>query len=176
MSNKVYKIGEIAEILQVKTSTLRFWESEFSQVQPKRTENGQRYYSSKDLDVLTQIHDLLHNQGLTIAGVKKTLKLKKEEQESSILQNPEITRELQNKINLMGFQLSSHQTNLKNLQKTITEQEQEITNLKNENEMLKKSKASFIQNQNIENKAQAEKSYICAELQEILTIIQSHKA
>ncbi len=73
MSNKVYKIGEIANILGVKTSALRFWENEFSQVRPKRTEKGQRYYSAKDLEILTQIHELLHNQGMTINGVQKAL-------------------------------------------------------------------------------------------------------
>lgn len=49
---RVYRIGEAAKILNVKTSVLRFWESEFPQIRPKRTETGQRYYSEKDMHIL----------------------------------------------------------------------------------------------------------------------------
>lgn len=73
MAYKVYRIGEAAKILDVKTSVLRFWESEFKQIRPKRTETGQRYYSEKDMQTLQKIHSLLYDQGMTIIGAKKTL-------------------------------------------------------------------------------------------------------
>ncbi len=73
MAYKVYRIGEAAKILDVKTSVLRFWESEFKQIRPKRTETGQRYYSEKDMQTLKTIHNLLYDQGMTIIGAKKTL-------------------------------------------------------------------------------------------------------
>lgn len=71
---RVYRIGEAAKILNVKTSVLRFWESEFSQIRPKRTETGQRYYSEKDMHTLKKIHTLLYQEGMTINGAKKVLK------------------------------------------------------------------------------------------------------
>lgn len=74
MSRKVYRIGEVANILKVKTSVLRFWESEFPQIRPKRTETGQRYYSEKDMYTLKRIHFLLYQEGMTINGAKKILK------------------------------------------------------------------------------------------------------
>lgn len=74
MALRVYRIGEAAKILNVKTSVLRFWESEFPQIRPKRTETGQRYYSEKDMHILKKIHTLLYQEGMTINGAKKTLK------------------------------------------------------------------------------------------------------
>lgn len=74
MASRVYRIGEAAKILNVKTSVLRFWESEFSQIRPKRTETGQRYYSEKDMQILKKIHTLLYQEGMTINGAKRTLK------------------------------------------------------------------------------------------------------
>lgn len=74
MALRVYRIGEAAKILNVKTSVLRFWETEFPQIRPKRTETGQRYYSEKDMHILKKIHTLLYQEGMTILGAKKTLK------------------------------------------------------------------------------------------------------
>ena len=71
---RVYRIGEAAKILNVKTSVLRFWESEFPQIRPKRTETGQRYYSEKDMHILQKIHTLLYQEGMTINGAKRVLK------------------------------------------------------------------------------------------------------
>ena len=74
MSNKVYRIGEAAKLLGVKTSVLRFWEEEFSQIRPKRTDKGQRYYSEKDMETLTRIRGLLYDEGMTISGTQKVLR------------------------------------------------------------------------------------------------------
>ena len=71
---RVYRIGEAAKILNVKTSVLRFWESEFPQIRPKRTETGQRDYSEKDMHILQKIHTLLYQEGMTINGAKRILK------------------------------------------------------------------------------------------------------
>lgn len=73
MSYKVYRIGEAAKLLKVKTSVLRFWEEEFSQIRPKRTDKGQRYYSQKDMEILTRIRTLLYDEGMTISGAQKAL-------------------------------------------------------------------------------------------------------
>lgn len=73
MSEKVYKIGEAAQALALKSYVLRFWESEFPQLKPTRTESGQRLYSERDLELLRRIRHLLHERGLTIEGAKKIL-------------------------------------------------------------------------------------------------------
>jgi DNA-binding transcriptional MerR regulator len=73
MPGKIYKIGEAAQLLGLKSYVLRFWESEFPQLNPTRTESGQRLYSEQDLDLLRRIRNLLHERGLTIEGAKKVL-------------------------------------------------------------------------------------------------------
>jgi DNA-binding transcriptional MerR regulator len=73
MTEQTYKIGEAAALLNLKSYVLRFWESEFPQLNPLRTESGQRLYSAKDIELLRRICNLLHDRGLTIEGAKKVL-------------------------------------------------------------------------------------------------------
>jgi DNA-binding transcriptional MerR regulator len=68
-----YKIGEIAEILKVNTSVLRFWETQFTELSPSKTKTGQRLYSRQELELLQEIYRLLYVQKLTIAGAKARL-------------------------------------------------------------------------------------------------------
>ncbi|MEF2145369.1 MAG: MerR family transcriptional regulator [Desulfovibrionaceae bacterium] len=70
---KRYRIGKAAKILDVKTSVLRFWESEFPQLDPVRTESGQRLYTAEHMELLKRIKQLLYNEGLTIEGARKRL-------------------------------------------------------------------------------------------------------
>lgn len=65
-----YRIGEVAELLKVNTSVLRFWETQFDQLKPQKTKTGQRLYSIRDLELVKQIHHLLYQEKLTIAGAK----------------------------------------------------------------------------------------------------------
>ena len=70
---QTYKIGEAAALLNLKTYVLRFWETEFPQIAPLRTEKGQRLYTQNDIDLLRRIQFLLHEQGLTIDGARRAL-------------------------------------------------------------------------------------------------------
>ena len=69
-----YKIGEAAALLNLKTYILRFWETEFPQIAPLRTEKGQRLYTEEHLALLERIRFLLHERGLTIEGARRALK------------------------------------------------------------------------------------------------------
>ncbi len=73
MSERTYKIGEAAQILKLKSYVLRFWETEFPQLSPMRTDKGQRLYSESNLETLKFIRHLLHERGLTIEGARKVL-------------------------------------------------------------------------------------------------------
>ncbi|BDQ36897.1 hypothetical protein SYK_12570 [Pseudodesulfovibrio nedwellii] len=70
---KRYRIGEAARELGVKTYVLRFWESEFDEITPIRTESGQRLYTEDNLVVIREIKRLLYDEGLTIDGAKRKL-------------------------------------------------------------------------------------------------------
>ncbi len=70
---QTYKIGEAAALLNLKTYVLRFWETEFPQIAPLRTDKGQRLYTHEHIALLAYIRYLLHEKGLTIEGARKEL-------------------------------------------------------------------------------------------------------
>ena len=81
-TEEAYKsIGEVAKILNLinqkngslNTHTIRFWEKEFKNINPKIFAGKRRYYDNKSIEVLKKIKFLLKNQGMTIKGVKKIL-------------------------------------------------------------------------------------------------------
>lgn len=68
-----YKIGEVAELLRVRTSVLRFWESEFSFLRPEKSSTGQRLYTKKEVELILQVKRLLYDEKFTIEGVRKRI-------------------------------------------------------------------------------------------------------
>lgn len=73
MEKIYYKIGEVAEVAGVRTSVLRFWESEFSFLKPVKSSSGQRLYSKNEVDLVLQVKHLLYDEKFTIEGVKKRI-------------------------------------------------------------------------------------------------------
>jgi DNA-binding transcriptional MerR regulator len=69
-----FRIGEVARILEVKPSVLRFWETEFRSVRPDKGRNGARVYSRRHVERLLEIRELLYVQGYTIAGARRRLR------------------------------------------------------------------------------------------------------
>lgn len=68
-----FKIGEVAKLAEVATHVLRYWETEFSAIKPKRATSKQRLYRREDVELILRIKHLLHDKGFTIAGAKKLL-------------------------------------------------------------------------------------------------------
>lgn len=73
MREKTYRIGEAADMLRLKSYVLRFWETEFPQLAPLRTDKGQRLYTDYHIALLHRIRQLLHEQGMTIEGARRVL-------------------------------------------------------------------------------------------------------
>lgn len=69
-----FKIGEVSRIAEVPTHVLRFWESEFPKIAPKRTASGQRLYTRKEVERVLAIKDLLYRRRFTIEGARQHLK------------------------------------------------------------------------------------------------------
>jgi len=67
------KIGEVAKLLGVKPHVLRYWESEFPSLKPRKNPSGQRIYAKADIEAIVEIKNLLYNQRYTISGAKKML-------------------------------------------------------------------------------------------------------
>jgi DNA-binding transcriptional MerR regulator len=68
-----FKIGEACKKLDIQPYVLRYWETEFSALSPDKSKSGQRVYTTKDLQVIGRIKELLYEEGFTIAGAKKKL-------------------------------------------------------------------------------------------------------
>jgi DNA-binding transcriptional MerR regulator len=73
-SKEYFRIGEVSEVVGVEPHVLRYWESEFPTIRPKKSSTGQRVYSRQDVDRLLRVKELLRNQGFSIAGARKRLR------------------------------------------------------------------------------------------------------
>ena len=69
-----FRIGDVSELLGVEPYVLRFWETEFPMLQPKKGSTGHREYKRKDVALLLEIKRLLYDEGFTIPGARKALK------------------------------------------------------------------------------------------------------
>jgi DNA-binding transcriptional MerR regulator len=69
-----FKVGEVSAIAGVPAYVLRFWETEFSRIKPKRTPSGQRLYRKRDVELILQIKHLLYEKKFTIPGARQHLK------------------------------------------------------------------------------------------------------
>lgn len=109
-----FKIGEVSKLAGVPPHTVRYWESEFSDIEPTRTKSGQRLYRQEDVKIILHIKDLLHNRGFTTEGARKFL-----ESGSSLPQENEISINSPqlNPENLSGLQLIKKE--LKELQELV---------------------------------------------------------
>jgi DNA-binding transcriptional MerR regulator len=68
-----YKIGEVSKIVGVEPYVLRYWETEFSFLKPRKNKSGQRVYVKKDVQMLLTIKRLLYQERYTIEGVRNRL-------------------------------------------------------------------------------------------------------
>ena len=70
---KYLRIGDVARLLGVKPSVVRFWETQFPRLKPKKTRRGQRIFSPEDVELLQEIQRELKETGMTIEGLKKKM-------------------------------------------------------------------------------------------------------
>ena len=68
-----YTISEVAEMTNVKAHVLRYWETEFPSLRPKKNRAGNRNYRPKDIQAILVIRDLLYKEKFTISGARKKL-------------------------------------------------------------------------------------------------------
>ena len=69
-----FRIGDVAKLLELPPYVLRFWETEFPALAPKKGSNGQRVYRRKEVELAVRIKALLYEEGFTIAGARQQLK------------------------------------------------------------------------------------------------------
>lgn len=69
-----YSIGEVAEMFNVAPSLIRFWETEFEGIQPKKNRKGNRQFTKEDIDQVKLIYHLVKEKGFTLMGAKEMVK------------------------------------------------------------------------------------------------------
>ena len=81
-----FKIGEAADIVGVKAYVLRYWETEFDALKPKKAKNNQRMYTRRNVELAMMIKKLLHEDRFSIEGARTALsKMKKETKKAKAL-------------------------------------------------------------------------------------------
>ena len=77
IQKQYFSISEVATLLGVNASLLRFWEKEFKQIMPKTNARGKRSYNSNDIEVIRSVYLLVKEKGFTLDGARKALKARK---------------------------------------------------------------------------------------------------
>ena len=92
MQKRKFRIGELAQKLELERFVVRFWEKEFN-IKTKRSQGSQRFYDENDLRKFELIKRLLYEEGFTIVGAKKKLKEKPSTKGESIIASQKTTME-----------------------------------------------------------------------------------
>jgi DNA-binding transcriptional MerR regulator len=71
---RLYRIGEVSRLTQLKPFVLRYWETEFPMLEPVKSPSGHRLYRQADVDMVLKIKRLLYDEGFTIAGARRHLR------------------------------------------------------------------------------------------------------
>ena len=72
-AKRYFTIGEVSELCQVKPHVLRYWEQEFSQLNPVKRRGNRRYYQRHEVELIRTIRSLLYLEGFTISGARQKL-------------------------------------------------------------------------------------------------------
>lgn len=86
-----FRIGEVARLTKIQPYILRYWESEFPLLQPKKSGTGQRLYRKRDIEIVLRIKQLLYDRRYTIAGARR--RLQDEVEPADLLQQVQRIRE-----------------------------------------------------------------------------------
>ncbi|MFY0645176.1 MAG: MerR family transcriptional regulator, partial [Bacteroidia bacterium] len=79
-----YSISEVSRHFKLAPSLLRYWESEFRTIKPKRNSKGTRFYTKKDIEEISKVRLLVKEKGYTLQGAKEQLKIAKKKVDSEI--------------------------------------------------------------------------------------------
>ena len=82
-----YSIGEVRAITDLEPYVLRYWETEFPSLKPKKNSGGQRAYQRKDIELILRIKELLYEQGYTIKGARAALRRERQGAAASSVRN-----------------------------------------------------------------------------------------
>jgi DNA-binding transcriptional MerR regulator len=82
-NKRFFRIGEVSRIIGVRPYVLRYWETEFPAIRPKRADSRQRIYQREDIETIREVKKLLYKEKLTVEGARRRLKSSKKTQSVS---------------------------------------------------------------------------------------------
>lgn len=100
-----YKIGEVSTITKLPASVLRFWESEFSFLRPRKSQGRHRVYDKQTIEVVLEIKRMLYEEGYTIMGLKRHWRRRGRSREDTAMpvgQVQQIREELQGILDILN--------------------------------------------------------------------------
>ncbi|MFW2439432.1 MAG: MerR family transcriptional regulator [Arenicellales bacterium] len=95
-AKRYFTIGEVSELCQVKPHVLRYWEQEFSQLNPVKRRGNRRYYQRHEVELIRTIRSLLYLEGFTISGARQKLESDGEFEETAVksVEKTQVSKEL----------------------------------------------------------------------------------
>jgi len=140
--NKLYYgIGEVAELLHVNASLLRFWEKEFNLAVSKKNKKGNRLYTVKEIEKIQRIYQFVKVEGYTLEGAKKALK-SKVNHSAQVIEVNELIEENQSKQNLESNRANQSNINAQELISKLEQIKNRLLVLSFENESQTEIKSS----------------------------------
>jgi len=143
MSEKLfYTMGEVTEMFDVNSSLLRYWESRFKQLQPKRNNKGNRLYRPEDVEFIKLLYHLLKERGMTIEGARKSLQERSADElsrESELFERLQYIRQLLVEV---------RETLMDDPDKTMAEEEAEAENESEDGSMNRNRRGNESRNGN----------------------------
>ena len=99
-----YKIGEVSTITKLPASVLRFWESEFSFLRPRKSQGRHRVYDKQTIEIVLEIKRMLYEEGYTIMGLKRHWRRRRGREETAMPagQVQQIREELQGVLDILN--------------------------------------------------------------------------
>ena len=74
LDKKFYKIGDVSDILGIPESTLRYWETQFTIIKPKRNKKNIRYYTPHDIEIISRVYYLVKEKGLKLDAAQAQIR------------------------------------------------------------------------------------------------------
>ena len=78
LDKKYYKIGDVAQIVGIPESTLRYWETQFTIIRPKRNAKNIRFYTPNDIEIIRKIHYLVKVKGLKLDAAQDQIRINRD--------------------------------------------------------------------------------------------------
>lgn len=95
INKRFYQIREVAEILQIPVSTLRYWESQFTIIKPRRSASNRRYYTPEDIEIIRMVYFLVKQKGLKLDAAQEQIRVNRDNvsQRAEILNRLKMVRD-----------------------------------------------------------------------------------